>query len=170
MLLNSLHSNDFYVIFHTVDIPWFQRLGIINPHFHPPQGRLPWDESGLPPALRLKGYLGRGDPMIPAVMQQGILEPQKVRATQKAVSSSPSHKLAMVLALPLPLPLSPPHQATKSEVLWTGQAKGCSRWFLTAGEGSPDISGAKRHPEDPRTGIEGRPLQRSWVITWSPFP
>ena len=69
-----------------VDISWFwaipEHWGCFNiselsilPTLYPSQVRLPWNESGLPPALRLEGYVGHWGPVIPAVVQQGMLEP-----------------------------------------------------------------------------------------------
>ena len=132
---------------HPVDIPWFwailEHWGCFNisglsilPTLYPSQVRLPWNESGLPPALRLEGYVGHWGPVIPVVVQQGMLEP--LRRWERLRKSSLLPPLTVCQALPLPHPIR-----SQKEVLWTGQAKGCSRWLLNAVKATQTSQGPK---------------------------
>lgn len=79
------------------------------------------------------------------------------------------------MALPQPLP--PSTQATKSEVAWTGEAKGWLRWVLGSGEDSQSHAqipqapkGTQMIPErfsiDSITGTGAGALGTAWA----PFP
>ena len=110
--------------------PWtlrlFQHLRIINsPHPLPFPSQTPLEWVRTPPCPtsgRLCRSLGSSHTCSGAARHARAS--QKVRATQKVKSSAP---LTICQALPLPHPIR-----SQKRVLWTGQAKGCSRWLLNA--------------------------------------
>lgn len=77
---------------------------------------------------------------MPAIVQQGILEFLGRLKLLRKLSPLPLPLPSLCQAWHgLPLPLPPPTQATKLELVQTGDAKGWLSWVwgLATGEGSP---------------------------------